>query len=234
MTRPTSLSVPSVLRVLLALLALGSLALAAPLPADVAADPVLARLPLPAGWRVLRQGDQLVFERTTPVWVLPENRISAPVSTETAAERSARIRKHGKLVRPRFAFRLEPRWSAARLARVTRENAAVSRSLAALGRKHGITPLLDQVAHSKNPDPLRLARTPDEERRVRAYLAERRALEAKLQPLPELASARFSLFPAGHEGWSDATHLVDPPAAAEECYRVEQALRDAIGAAARP
>jgi hypothetical protein len=222
---------PASLLVLLALLALESPGIGAPLPADVASDRVLARLPVPAGWRLLRRGDQLVFERTAPVWVLPENRISAAASTETAAERSARIRTHGKQARPRFSFRLEPRWSAARDARVRRENIAVGRRLAALGSKHSIQRLLDQVAHSKNPDPLRLARTPDEERRIRAYLAERSALEAKLQPIPELSSGRFSLFPAGHEGWSDAYNVVDPPAAAEECYRVEQAIRDAIKAA---
>jgi hypothetical protein len=195
----------------------------------------LARLaPLPTGWRAFVEGDRLVVQRDVPVWVLGENRISAPVSMETAAERSSRIRKHGKRVRPRFAFRVEARWSAAQVARVTRENAELGKRIAGLGPRHGVEAILDLVARSKNPDPLRLARTPDEQRRVRAYLAERAALQAKLRELPELALDRYSLFPAGHEGWSDAMHLVDPPEAAEECYRVEQTIRTAIAAARSP
>jgi hypothetical protein len=218
---------------LLSLLVPGVRAAAAPDAAGVIA--ALSRaVPLFSGWRAFVEGDRLIVQRDAPVWVLGENRISAPVSTESAAERSARIRKHGKRVSPRFAFRVEARWSAARVARVTRENAELGRRIAALGKRHGIQPILDQLAYSKNPDPLRLARTPDEERRVRAYLAERAALQAKLGELPELALGRYSLFSAGREGWSDAMHVVDPPGAAEECYRVERAVRTAIEADRSP
>jgi hypothetical protein len=197
------------------------------LPDDIARDAVLAKLPpLAPGWRLLRVGNRLIFERKEPVLVLDGNRINAP--DERAEKRAARIKKHGKLMRPRFAFRLEPLWSPAQRQRARAHNAALDRQLTGLGKKHHIEQLLDQAAQTKDPDPTRLTRTTEERQRVYAYNAEHAALKAKRVELPFATSQRYSLFLAGEENWSDEFHLVHPDEAAEECNRVARAVRDAL------
>lgn len=65
---------------------------------------------LPAGWSIAPDGSNLVVSSGKPVFLLKENKINAPLSRETAAERAARIRKFGKPVHPKLVFALSPRF----------------------------------------------------------------------------------------------------------------------------
>jgi hypothetical protein len=218
---------PAVLVLALFLLA-PSVAIAPPGPGGN--DTVLARLhPLlrtGPGWTMTLLPGSLILERSAPVWVLDGNRINAPVSLESAAARTARIRRHGRQVKPRLVFRLEPRWTTAQVAAARRTNEGVAKLLEALPAKHGVAHRV-AAARARKPG-LGLGGTPAEQGRVAAYEAERKSLVARLVKLPEHHSQQYSLFFDRHEGWDDAFHLVDPPDAATECYRFEQQVRAAL------
>jgi hypothetical protein len=66
---------------------------------------------LPSGWTIKQEGDLLRIKRATPVFILFENKINAPVDQETPAEEKERIRKYGKLENPQIVYRLTPRES---------------------------------------------------------------------------------------------------------------------------
>jgi len=74
----------------------------------VAEDAVLSafRDQIPAGWSMQLVAGQLVFERQEAVYVLYENRINAPLSRETAAERTTRIRRYGQALKPHLVYTL--------------------------------------------------------------------------------------------------------------------------------
>ena len=179
---------------------------------------------LPAGWRLLTPGDRIIIERIEPVWVLWENRINAPESTETEAERVARIQRYGKRVNSRILYRAEAGWSQDTL-RATREhNKRIAAKLSQLPDRHGVRHLIDASMHRKNNDP-RIGAAPEELPRVEAYEAERKRVEAELRPLPAYLTQRYGLFAMDHEGWSDAYTIVHPYRVVEECYRLDDAVR---------
>jgi hypothetical protein len=202
------------------------LLLAARASAAAPRDEVLEKMKraLPAGWRALVEGERLVLERQQPVLALPDNKISAPVSTETAAQRAERFRRHGKSVRPRVIFRIAPRWSAAKLAAARRANEAADREQRELATKHKVEALLAAALRRKPGLPVTGANA-EEKRRLAAYLAAKAELDKRRQQLPDHHTTRWSLFFERREGWSDAFTSVHPAEAAQECYRVEREAR---------
>ncbi len=213
-----------------ALVALGAGGLACLLASEGRAeDAVLARVRklLDSGWTLRVEPGVLSIERASPVWVLAQNLTSAPVSKESELEREERIKRHGRQVRPRLVFRSEPRWTARRIADARVWNRMIDARIAALAFKHRVDHLLDAAARRKNPDPA-LGASAEERTRLAAYQVERARLEARRVRLPDHHTTSSSLFLLRRDGWSDASHLVHPFAAVEECYRLERKLRAAL------
>jgi hypothetical protein len=176
------------------------------------------------GWSLISRGGELVYQRNQPVWVLSTNLINAPATRESATARGARIKKHGRKVKPRIVYKMEPRWSAARVAQARRANAALGHRIAALGRKHRVERLLAAALRRKNSDPA-LGATPAQRARLAAYRTDRKRLEARRIKLPDYHTTSWSLTFVRRTGFSDAYHLVHPPAAAQECYRIDRLIK---------
>jgi len=176
-------------------------------------------LALPGGWSLALGRDTLTIERREPVWVLAENRINAPMSRETADERSRRIRAHGTSCACRLVYRLEERWTGEQLADARAANAGIDRAVAAL---HAESP---DVSPSRKGDGFYVTQNAGDGGRVQAFMRERDALLARRRRLPDLHSERHSLFLVSREGVEDEMHLVDPPAASRELAEVERLAR---------
>jgi len=196
-----------------------------------AGDPVvvsLARLlSVGPGWTLRSGGGELVIERRQPVWVLAQNLINAQASLESEAQREARIKRYGRQIKPRMIYRTERRWSAGRVKAARAQNARLGARLEALGAKHRVAHLLTAALRRKNSDPA-LGATAAERARLATYRADRARLEARRVRLPDFHTTAWSLFFVRHEGWSDGQHLVHPAAASEECYRLDQLVRDRL------
>jgi hypothetical protein len=173
---------------------------------------------LPEGWSLVLTGDTLTIARREPVWVLSENRINAPMSRETADERSRRIRAHGERSACRLVYRLDERWTDGQLADVRAANAEIDSSVAAL---YAAFP---NVSTSRKGDDSFKTQNADDERRVQAFMKQRDALLARRRPLPDLHSERHSLFLVAREGGEDGMHFVDPPDALAAAERVVREL----------
>lgn len=80
---------------------------------DLKNDKILGLWPeiIPMGWRLEVTEGQIRIERSAAVYVLAENKINAPISSEGPQERALRIRTHGKPEYPRLIFTLKP-WAA--------------------------------------------------------------------------------------------------------------------------
>lgn len=91
--------------------------------------------------------------------ILNENRINAPMSTETQTQLEARVRKTGVRSRCFLVFRLEPKWTPARWATVTQKNAQTWRDIEALPEKHRIADLYNARASSKGHETRRIFET---------------------------------------------------------------------------
>ncbi len=173
---------------------------------------------LPDGWSLTQAGDTLTIERREPVWVLVENRINAPVTRETGDERSKRIRAHGRPGACRLAWRIEERWSAAKLADARAANAEIDRTVAALYAR------FPDVSPSRKGDDFFKTQNADDEKRVQAFVRERDDLLARRRHPPDLHSERHSLFLVSREGADDEMHSVDPPGALAEAERVVRTI----------
>lgn len=171
-------------------------------------DAALVRLrrALPAGWQMSISGPVLRIESRAWVWVQHGNRINAPMSRETPAERAARL-KRGRKMHSALVLRLEKRWSATQLAQARRHNRRLRKRVAALIDKHGLSAIFR--GNSKLP-PAALAARRGLGPAYARYAAERRQLEKRLFRLPAYQSQRHSLWLQRIEGASDAFSEVYP------------------------
>ena len=218
-------SKPTAVRLRLFCPAVVLLALAGPLLAAPAADAPLARVAasLPAGWRADVVGDSLTIARAGDCWVLLTNRINAPESHETDAQRESRIRRLGRRTTARLSFRLEPLWSARKWREARAVNGEVRQALAVLPQKHGIDDLLDRGLARKG-GPRYTAHSDADHARLDAYEAEKAQLERRLVELPRYESARWSLFLISVVGQEDDLHEVAPLPVSREVHQVEEVL----------
>lgn len=195
--------------------------LAWPAAADDRLDLLMARLP--AGWTLLLTNSQLELARQGEVYVLPENRINAPMSRATPEEISQRIRSHGRLGRCRLTFRLEPRWSEQRWTAVLATNQQIQTELNALPERFQITPLYS-AALSRKGQPSYIPKDQADAARIQEWQAEHQRLSATFQPLPDHSTTLYSLFLTTREGAEDDLQIVDPPQASRELYQIETLL----------
>lgn len=195
-------------------------------PATIDQDPVLlaVRAGLPTGWSMRIDGTALVFERAAAVWVLPENKINAMASTESEAQRGARIRSHGQRAHPMIVYPVEPRWTPRKIRQTLARNREIQAKLQELGAKYGVADLLREATHTKPGDP-RIGASEAQLVRLEPYVRERTALEARLRRLPVWQTSRLALFERSHRAWSDAMTSVAPYAAAEDCYAADERVQ---------
>ncbi|MGV8121654.1 MAG: hypothetical protein AB2L14_17985 [Candidatus Xenobiia bacterium LiM19] len=179
---------------------------------------------LPAGWVMYTEGDRLIIKRREPVWILTENRINAPVSSESSNERDDRIRKKGSKSDARLVFRMEKAWTPEKLRCAAITNETVKADLKALPGRLGVEKLMDESL-SRKGEAVYKGRTDDEKKRIAAFYKERENIEKKLVKLPDYTSKQYSLFILLKEGAEDDFHRVFPGQASEEIYTVESLLR---------
>ncbi|MCK5796370.1 MAG: hypothetical protein KAI47_04250 [Deltaproteobacteria bacterium] len=206
-------------------------AIASAQPVGDLGDPIIARtmklLHVGPGWTLTVKGSELIYERQKAMWVLRTNRCCAPCTRESAQARATRIKKHGRKLKPRIVFKMAPRWSASRITKVRRNNAALAKRIAALAQKHHVDRLLRKAHRRKNSDPAHWA-TAAERPRLAAYNAKRRPLQARIIKIPDYHTTHHSLFFLRHLGFSDTFHEVHPPKAKQECYRLDSLIRSIL------
>ena len=168
-------------------------------------DAVLKKLEaaLPARWHMRREKDRLIVEGGSPLWEVYYNRINAPATWGEDAKRQWEEMK--KTTPPRqgqFAFRLEPRWPAAKMTDAVKQNEAL-RSEAA------------KRAPAPPAEPSKAAWAD-----ARGREAE---LEEKLTRLP-CNTQRYSLFFAEQHGIESEQLVVFPAEAGREAWAVREIL----------
>ncbi|PKN24930.1 MAG: hypothetical protein CVU65_10320 [Deltaproteobacteria bacterium HGW-Deltaproteobacteria-22] len=201
---------------------------APPPPAfTIASDAALVKLQksLPAGWSMKIPGDRLVIRSQADVWVLFENRINAPDSQETDAQRIARIIRHGKKMPSSIELRLEKKWSRARLDAARAKNGEIHKKIAALVDKHGLTAVF--LGNSKL-SPGALAEQRGLGDAYRRYENEKKLMEAGLIQLPEYESTLCSLWLVSTQGASDGYSLVHPDAISMQSFAIRNSLKKVL------
>ncbi len=201
-------------------------------PMKIEEDALLKKLQssLPANWSLLVEGeDSLIVRRKGTVWVLFENRINAPMNLESEEERAKRIQTHGKETACELAFRCEPKWNPEKIRQAEAQNQAIAEQLGKLQEKHDVARLLDQRLSRKRDEFFRPT-TPEEVKRVEAYIKEQGELKAKAVRLPEFSSEKHALFLESKSGCEDDFQVVHPLEATREWYAVELLMRDLLPA----
>ncbi|MBU1536637.1 hypothetical protein KKF84_15025, partial [Myxococcota bacterium] len=155
------------------------------------------------------------------VWVLFQNMINAPATTETMARRNARIRKHGKKMHSALVFRLEKRWSPKKLSMARQKNRLIQKKSAALIAKHGLTAIF--YGNSKL-GPEALAERKGLGKAFARYQKERRALIRSIVSLPQFHSQHYSLWLIGTTGASGQFALIYPHAVSAQNYAIRNLL----------
>ncbi len=194
---------------------------------SIASDAALVKLQksLPAGWSMKITGDRLVIRSAADVWVLFENRINAPDTRETDAQRIARIIKHGKKMPSSIEFRLEKKWTRARLDAARAKNRGIHNKIEALVDKHGLGALF--TGNSKlSPEALAQRRGLGDA--YRRYESEKKVLEAGLIRLPEYESTLCGLWLVSTQGASDEYSLVHPDAISMQSFAIRNNLRNVL------
>lgn len=172
---------------------------------------------LPAGWKAELGRDTLTFVRLRPVRITGRFLDNAPHfgNAPTAPVASSPTE------RLQLRYRIEPAWSAARIAEVKAANAKLYASLGPLRDRYGI----DELRVAKG---LPIPSTPDEERRLRDYQQASDAVLARVVALP-----RCTLDDRGRtlSVFDDATTyaqldlMVSPEIAMREAYAVVELIK---------
>lgn len=113
---------------------------------------------LPEGWQIHiyknheNENSILLIQNNKEVYVLQENRINAPVSTETEEEHINRIKKNGKLDNPAFFYDLYDKMSDEEIKTIRNYNDSIQQLIYSLPEKYNIKHLLDKFSLSKGQE----------------------------------------------------------------------------------
>ncbi|MCX6165411.1 MAG: hypothetical protein NTU73_11245 [Ignavibacteriae bacterium] len=180
---------------------------------------------LPTGWSMLRLNDALVIQRDELVYVLFENRINAPVSTETREDVDKRIKEKGKLWRASYVFGFYPKLSDEKIELIKNFNDSIQQIIYALPEKFDIKHLLDKFASSKGEE-IYTGITDEEKTRIEKHRIMKNKLTDELIRLPEYNSEKYSLYLDQVIGMEDQLELVYPHEVSTEMYRIRELLNE--------
>ena len=157
---------------------------------------------LPRGWRLIRRAKAFVIRGGPPIWVVHANRINVDVGFyKRQHARWLRTKGQTPSTQVSFTFRYEPRWSAARIARVRTHNQALRARIARIARSI-------KGRWKRGAD---------------AYDRKTYALRRQLKTLP-YQTGRYAVFPAREHGIEDRYTLVFPAAAARAGFQLRTRL----------
>jgi len=179
---------------------------------------------LPPGWQMItHSGGGLMIEKNEQVYVLFENRINAPLSTEKKDELEKRIKKNGKKVLPHFEFKCYNRLTDDFLLSAKKQNDSVYTVLNLLPKKYGIEHLRDNFASSKG-EMIFKGNTDEENEKIKKFNIEKYNLLDKIVKLPDYNSEKYSLYLDNTIGIEDEFHLVCPSENSTEMYKILEIL----------
>jgi len=176
-------------------------------------DPALDRLEraLPAGWTMLTSGSELVLRHDRPCYATGarHDRTAAVEARDTGGD--------DRLVTLELRYRLEPRWSAARLAAARATNDKLAAELRALEIRYRIAAIRTGKG---GPAPA----SADERARLTAYTAARDLVTARLVKLPVCSLGAASMFDSATT-YAMLELVVDPPEVMTEAHRVVELVK---------
>ncbi len=170
-------------------------AFAEPATTPPGSDPAVARLEhaLPAGWMLMATDTELVIRHDRPVYVAPEAAAKVP---------------GGPLVTLELRYKLQPRWSAKRLADARAQNAQADAAVVAVRERYG----------KPAPGP-----------QAEAFARDLAAAQSQHVQMPLCSLGASSLFD-GPDTYALLKLPVDPPAAGRECKSIVELVKALCGA----
>jgi hypothetical protein len=180
---------------------------------------------LPDNWSLRSEDNRIIFERSGETWVLFENQVNAPMSLESDAERSARIKKFGVKTVTRLVYRFEEKWPLQKREQTEKANSAIASEISGLMQKYNITHLYDEMLSAKGDEFFRQG-TPEEEKRIAEYKERKAELEKRIAALPAFTTEKYSFFFIEGSGYSDSFHFAYPFTATTEAYAVLDLLKN--------
>jgi hypothetical protein len=180
---------------------------------------------LPVGWKMINTNDTLIIEREDSAYVLSENRINAPESSETRDEINKRIIKYGRLEKPKFIFRFYTRLDSSEMATSKVLSITLQKIIYSLPEKYEIGHLIDKFAMSKGEE-VYIGKTSDEKERIENYYKEKNKLFSEIPRLPDFNSEKYSLYLDMIIGMEDQLHLIYPYEVSGEIYKINNILNE--------
>jgi hypothetical protein len=180
---------------------------------------------LPAGWKMISTNDTLIIEREDSVYVLSENRINAPESSETRDEINKRIMKYGRLEKPGLIFRYYTKLDSSEMATTKELSITLQKIIYSLPEKFEIEHLIDKFAMSKGEE-IYIGKTSDEKERIENYYKEKNKLFSEIPRLPDFNSEKYSLYLDMIIGMEDQMHLIYPYEVSGEIFKIREILNE--------
>jgi hypothetical protein len=180
---------------------------------------------VPAGWAITNKRQQLIIERKEPVWILTENKINAPLKSETNNEKISRIKKYGHLSKSKLIFRVENNWPPAKIIKEKQKNQSIRNEISGLLKKYNIAHLLNKNLSVKGREYFNQA-SPEEEKRIQDYQKKKAELEKKIISLPDYQLGKYSLFLISQNGQEDEFHTIYPERAQLEIFFIKNKLKE--------
>jgi hypothetical protein len=152
-------------------------------------DTILEKLKksLPKNWILKTENQKLVISCTEKVSVLYENKINAPINTETLQQKEERFKKYGQLINPQFVFIMKKKLSRKEIDGLKSGNNKIFAAILELQKKLKDIPVTWKDGNYR-------PRNKEEEKLVSEYEKEKRTLESEIIKLPDYQSEKYALY----------------------------------------
>jgi hypothetical protein len=186
-------------------------------------DSILEKLrkSLPKYWILKTENQQLVISFTEKVYVLYENKINAPLNTETPQQKEERFKKYGRLINPQFVFDLKKKLTRKEIDLIKSENNKIYTAISELQEK------LKDIPETWK-DGNYMPRNKEEEKLVSNYEKERSNLESKIIKLPEYQSEKYALYLESEIGLETEFVSVLPEESSAEMFRIKNEIFEKV------
>jgi hypothetical protein len=186
-------------------------------------DPILEKLKksLPKNWILKTENQQLVISCTEKVFVLYENKINAPVNTETPQQKEERFKKYGQLINPQFVFVLKKKLTRKEIDHIKSENNKIYSTISELQKKLKDIPVTWKDGNY-------MPRNKEEEKMVSDYEKERSNLESKIIKLPDYQSEKYAMYLESEVGMETEFVSVLPEKSSAEMFRIKNEIFEKV------
>jgi hypothetical protein len=172
---------------------------------------------LPENWSLKIEKNKLLITCSSPIYVIFENKINAPINIESTEQKQARFKKYGKLVQAQFVFILESRIPDKEIKRMHSENDKISAAINQLRNKLKNIP----ISHK---DGSYRPQNEEEAKLVSDYEKEKAQMEYKIMKLPDYQTEKYALYLESEIGKETDYVSVFPEKISEEMYRIKQEI----------